>query len=385
VKGVVTAAGEGGAFERLRANGFAAVSLTPAVARPQAKVKPVRLSDADTVDLVGNLGHLLAAGADIRTALGILAARAPRRQVTTLCKALTTEIGGGAALDVTFETLFVRHGAFIGAMVAAGEASGDLAGGLARAAEIIDSRAKLRAKLGGTLAYPSFVLVSTIAAVLALLLFVIPSLAPLVDGSGTPAPASLALMMSASALLRENGYPLAIVLAAGAVVALLAQRAGLLGRLTDRILLDGPTRRTAAGVLFGGFAIVVGGMLSAGAPMSDTLRLAVRSLGSPAARRRLEPAQIAVRQGQSLSQALDEVKAFPTSIAKLAAVGEATGSLGPMLVRGGKLEEEAAVARIERLGQLLGPAMIVGLGGLVGLLMAGLLSGVSQLGQSALQ
>ena len=41
--------------------------------------------------------------------------------------------------------------------------------------------------------------------------------------------------------------------------------------------------------------------------------------------------------------------------------------------------------RIEAAGRVLGPALIVGLGGLIGLMMAGLLSGVSQLGQSALQ
>jgi type II secretory pathway component PulF len=126
-------------------------------------------------------------------------------------------------------------------------------------------------------------------------------------------------------------------------------------------------------------------MLTAGAPMSETLRLAVRSLRSPLARRNLEPVLHAVRQGQALSDSLRTVPGFPISIAQLAAVGEATGALGPMLVRSGKLEEEAGLSRIETLGQLLGPILIVGLGGLVGVLMASLLSGVSQLGQSALQ
>ena len=56
-----------------------------------------------------------------------------------------------------------------------------------------------------------------------------------------------------------------------------------------------------------------------------------------------------------------------------------------MLLRAGAMEEAASVRRIERLGQLLGPLLIVLLGGLIGLLMAGLLSGVSQLGDSALR
>jgi type II secretory pathway component PulF len=92
-----------------------------------------------------------------------------------------------------------------------------------------------------------------------------------------------------------------------------------------------------------------------------------------------------VRQGQSLSVALDRAKSFPTAIVRLAAVGEASGALGPMLARAGKLEEDSALRRIEASGRLLGPALIVLLGGLIGCLMAGLLSGVSQLGGAAIQ
>jgi type II secretory pathway component PulF len=174
-----------------------------------------------------------------------------------------------------------------------------------------------------------------------------------------------------------------VLLTALAALAL-GYRSGVLGRIADHLLLTGPLRRTASAVVYGSFAIVLGGMLTAGAPMSDALRLAVRTVRSGLGRRRLEPILQEVRQGQSLSHALEKVGGFPQSIWSLAAVGEASGALGPMLVRSGKLEEDAALARIEAAGQVIGPALIVALGGLVGLLMAGLLSGVSQLGQSAL-
>jgi general secretion pathway protein F len=55
-----------------------------------------------------------------------------------------------------------------------------------------------------------------------------------------------------------------------------------------------------------------------------------------------------------------------------------------MLQRAGKLEEDAAVRNIEATARLLGPALIVLLGGLIGLMMAGLLLGATELGQAAL-
>jgi len=41
--------------------------------------------------------------------------------------------------------------------------------------------------------------------------------------------------------------------------------------------------------------------------------------------------------------------------------------------------------RIEAFGRMAGPVLIVLLGGMVGLLMAGLLSGVTELGEAALR
>jgi type II secretory pathway component PulF len=278
-----------------------------------------------------------------------------------------------------------RRQALIGALVAAGETSGDLAGGLSRAAELIQSKLTLQEKLISILAYPLFVLGSTIAAVFALLLFVIPTLAPLIQDTGAEAPAALSIMIAVSDGLRSNLTVLGIAAALlGGGLIVLAQL-GILKNLVDQALLDGPLKQTVSRLTFGAFAIAIGGMLTAGAPMSETLKLAIRAVNSNLARARLEPVLRAVRQGQSLSASLEAVRGFPHAISRLAAVGEATGSLGPMLTRAGKLEEEAAVRRIEQVGQILGPALIVGLGGLVGLLMASLLSGVSQLGGATLQ
>jgi type II secretory pathway component PulF len=144
-------------------------------------------------------------------------------------------------------------------------------------------------------------------------------------------------------------------------------------------------RRTVSGLAFGGFAQSLGAMIAAGAPVSEALRLASRTVSLAGARRRLEPVALAVRQGEPLSAALGAVRSFPTAIVRLTAVGEASNALGPMLQRSGRIEEEAALRRIEAIGRIAGPALIVLLGLVLGILMAGLLSGVSQMGQSALE
>lgn len=383
VRGVVTARDEARAFERLRLQGLAPLSLKREKGDPR-RAKGAPLADREVAEIVGNLAELLTAGADMRTALAILGGRAGRPAAAALCRNLAGDIGGGEALDAAFARHVGKRGPLVGALVAAGEAAGDLSGGLRRAADLIQAKLKLQEKLTSILAYPAFVLVSTVAAIFILLLFVIPMLAPLTQDMGTEPPLALAVLIALSDALRSNLALIGVLLTAGVVLLFVGARAGLLQQVVDRILLEGPAKRTARSLVFGGFSIAIGGMLTAGAPMSDTLRLAIRAVGSPLVRKRLEPVLHEVRQGVSLSTALEHVKGFPSAISRLAAVGEATGSLGPMLTRAGRLEEETAIRRIEQVGQILGPALIVGLGGLVGMIMASLLSGVSSLGGAAL-
>lgn len=379
VKGVLVAGSQAAAFDQLKRGGMSPVSL-------RAKVQPAgggRLSVGDRrlAETLSSLGLLLSAGADIRSALSMLASRSASRKTGALCRRLLEEVSGGQKVDVVLASTLKGGQGFIAALVSAAEASGDLGAGFSRAGEVLSARCKLRDQLVSTLSYPAFVLVSTVAAVLAILLFVVPTLAPLVEEAGGSAPPTLKVLLWASNALSANLTALIVGAAlAGGLIALL-WRLRLLAEPLDRLLLDGPARGVRRGLIFGSFSIVLGSMLSAGAPLGDALRLAVRTAPSRLAASRLEAAAAKVRQGQLLSAGLDGVQGFPDAIVRMCAVGESSGSLGLMLSKAGRLEEEEAFRRIETVGRLLGPVLIVILGGLVGTLMAALLSGLSQVGQ----
>lgn len=381
-RGAVHATTEAEAFLMVRSEGLAPIWIKPA--RISSTSTAAGLRDRECADLLDNLAELLLAGADIRTALSIIAARADRPVVQRVCQGLTRDIGGGEALDRAFGKNLGKHQALVSALVAAGEASGDLPGALRRTAQMIDARLKLRDQLVSVLAYPGFVLMSAIVAVLVILLVIIPTLAPLMADLGGEPPAAMQIMIKASDFLRSYGG----LLVAGVVVAGLAIaaafRAGWLTRPFEGAMLDGLVSRTTSSVVYGGFSIALGTMLTAGAPMGEALRLATRAVGFGVARARLEDVSLLVRQGEALSASLGRVRGFPTAIVRLAAVGEASSLLGEMLTRGGLLEEETALRRIRTIGQLAGPVLIVGLGAFLGLLMAGLLSGISQMGQAGL-
>jgi type II secretory pathway component PulF len=382
VRGQVPGPNEQAAFERLRRQGLSPLKLRPV--RTQIQGGEHGLQDRESAEILLSLADLLSAGADMRSALNVLLSRAQGSRVANACRRLLHDISAGEALDAAFaRTLAPRHN-FVAALVAAGEAAGDLPQALRRAGEMLEAAIKLRQQLVGALAYPLFVLISTLVAAGVILLAVVPSLEPLVSEGGEASAPILSGLLSVSRFLREHGLVLAVALGGVIILTLALGRAGLLAKPLDRLWLAGPWRRTTCALAFGGFSISLGVMLGAGAPMSEALRLAIRGVRSNLAKSRLQIVLQQVRQGVSLSQALQAVTGFPPTIVRLVSVGETTGALGRMLQRSGKLEEDAAVRDIEAAARLLGPALIVLLGGLIGLMMAGLLSGVTELGQAAL-
>ena len=383
VKGSITAPNEGSAFEQLKRQGLAPVRLR--AARKGARRRSRELSDREASGFLSDLAALLKAGTDVRTSLSVIGAKSESAAVNDVCKGLGADIGAGVALERAFSRSFGQKHAFVPALVAAGESASDIAGGLERAADLLTSQVKLRDQLVSVLSYPAFVLATSVVALSAILLFVVPALAPLVQQPGVEAPLLMKVLIGLSGFIRSQALMLVGLAIAGLAALVVMARLGVLAAAIDEFVVIGPFRRISSALIYGGFAISLGNMLAAGAPMADALRLATRSISSPGARRRIERVAQSVRQGQRLSETLVRVPGFPQSIVRLAAIGEASGSLGPMIARAGRIEEDAALRRIEAAGRLIGPAVIVVLGGFIGLIMGGLLTSITHIGDAALQ
>jgi general secretion pathway protein F len=135
--------------------------------------------------------------------------------------------------------------------------------------------------------------------------------------------------------------------------------------------------------VFGGLAAALGGLLAARVPASQALHLAEGATSFVVARERLGLAAAKVREGARLSDALSGCKGMPTQAVRLAMIGEEVGALGPMLERAGRLERARALRRVQAISQWLGPVLIVGLGLLIGSIMAGLLTSITALADTA--
>lgn len=384
VRGVMAGASEAAVFSTLRAGGLMPLQVRPQQESRRAKAGVARLSDRELANFLSNLSALLNAGADIRSCLSIIGGRGSSPALQSVARQTSRDVSGGENLERAASRWLTPGQTFVAALIAAGESASDVPGALERGAEILRGRIAMRDQLVSVLSYPAFVLLTAIGAFLVILTLVIPSIAPLAQSPVAEPGLALRVMLGLSDGLRAHGALITILLLILAVGLAGAAVTGRLRRWTDRLLMDGPGRTTASQLAYGGYAIALGSILAAGAPMSEALRLAQRAVRSEVAKDRLSGVAAAVRQGEALPTVLGRVPRFPEPVVQMATIGQEAGQLGTMLLRAGRLEEQAALTRIEAASRIIGPALIVGLGALIGLMMAGLLSGVSGLGEAAL-
>ena len=383
-RGEVTANSEVDAFARLRGDNLSPSSLKIIENRSTAETRFARflpgrkrMSETEIEALLGSLAILLRAGADIRTALNVLADDRPE------LKAVTQKILGGASVELSLSPLFTTANAHLGALIAAGEVRGDLPSGLEAAASVIATRRKIRQQLFEALSYPAFVFVTAIAALFVILLVVVPAIAPLLSESNHEMPIYFRVIVWLSEALQLSWFYLLVGVILGAGLLGISYRYGGLKRQLARWLIDGPLGTIAGALVFGGYVRSLGDMLSRGAGLAEGLRLCQRSIGNEIARERLETVSVSVRQGRLVSEGLRSVKGLPKPIIKLAEVGETSGALGPMLARAGEREEAEALAKITHLSRLLGPLLIMVLGAMIGLIMGGVLTALTDIGSIA--
>lgn len=384
-QGVISARTEAEVFARLRADNLSPVAIRPARTKTSGNGTLKRWLAAATgrgsamgvgelEELFTSLAVLLRAGADIRTALSVLSGE------SEALREVSQAILGGASLDNAFAPVIPPSAAHLRGLILAGEARGDLAAGLDAAALVLATRRKIRQQLFEALSYPAFVFVTAVGALCVILLVVVPAIAPLLTDTGHPLPVYFRVIMFLSSALQEGWSYIVTGLAVLALAAYFGWRYWGLKAWLEAWLLRGPLGGIARGLVFGGFARTLGDALQSGAGVTDALRLCQRSVGNAAARKRLENVATQVRQGSRLSDALRQVEGFPRPVIRLCEVGEASSTLGAMLARAGEREEAQALSRIDKLSKLLGPLLIMALGGMIGALMGGVLTALTDIG-----
>ena len=266
------------------------------------------------------------------------------------------------------------------AVVAAGEQSGALGVVLEKLADDLEERQTLKAKLIGATLYPAIVSFIAVVIVIFLVTYVVPQVASVFAGSKRALPMLTVVMLSVSAFVRQWGWLVILLAAAGGMAFAYALRNEAVRERFDALWLNLPlVGRLARGYNAARFASTLAMLAAAGVPILKALQAASETLGNRAMRADAMAALVQVREGAPLANALAAKKRFPGLLPMFARLGEQTGTLPQMLQRAATQLSVEVQRRAMALATVLEPLLIVAMGAMVMLIVLAVLLPIIQL------
>jgi len=256
------------------------------------------------------------------------------------------------------------------ATVRASERTGDMPDALQRFARHAAHLRTLRSKLQSALLYPALLAAVSLLVVVFLLLFVVPRFAGVMEGMAGELPTLTRLMFELSKLLQAIPAPVWALAAAGLIYVgvrvVQAWRAGLLMPMLARFGARLPLLSTLLAAL-GHVQFTRGAsmLVRSGMPALRAMDLCAELL-VPQDRRLLQRGLALATSGAPLALTLYEQGFLDALGYRVLRVAERTGELAAALERLAVLQDEALERRLERIGRLIEPALMLFIGLVVG-------------------
>jgi type IV pilus assembly protein PilC len=351
----------------LRKNRLILVSVREAPKQIKFSMGGPRVKTRDIVIFTRQFATMINAGLPLVQSLNILASQTENKTLADVTKAVVYDVESGNTLADAFSKHPRAFSSLYVNMVAAGEAGGILDTILLRLATFLEKNDALVRKVKGAMIYPGVIISVAAIAICILLVFVIPTFQTMFSSAGLELPLPTRVVIGMSDFL--IGYWWAILgIIAGGVFALKSYYATAAGRLQiDALMLKAPVlgdviRKSAVSR----FTRTLGTLVSSGVSILEGLEITAKTAGNQVVHNAVMESRQSIAGGETIAAPLERSKVFPPMVISMIAVGEQTGGLDEMLSKIADFYDEEVDVAVSALLSLMEPAMIVGLGVIVG-------------------
>jgi general secretion pathway protein F len=340
------------------------------------------ISATDLSMLTRQLATLSRAGLPLEEALLAVSQQTEKPRVAAIISGVRSRVLEGRSLADGLGAFPQVFPEIYRATVSAGEQAGRLDNVLERLADYTEGREVLQGKIRNALVYPILLSVVCVVIVSLLLGYVVPEVVNVFKAGKHQLPLLTRLLIGASDGFRHWWWLIGLGIG-GAVWGFrrwledpAARRRWHLTQL--RMPLIG---RVVRGVNSARFARTLSILTASAVPVLEALRIAGEVVSNLPMRDTVADAAVRVREGAPIARSLGSTRLFPPMLIHLIASGESSGELEAMLERAAANQEREMDGIVNTAVNVLGPAMILVMGGFVLLIVLALLLPIFQLNQ----
>lgn len=325
---------------------------------------------------------LMSAGVIMTRALNMLSRNTQNKNLASALRNLQQSVIKGETLGDSMRDYDDIFPSFMIYMVKAGEASGSLDSALLRLAAYFEKEASTKAQVKKAMIYPITILVVMVIVIFLMMMFVVPNFTEMFAGIGTELPALTQMIVNMSNFFVKRWY-----LIIGLIIALIVGThyfrktpAGksFFGKLGLKLPLFGSlVIKSSASRL----ASSISTLVSTGISMVEALDITAKIMDNTIVRQAIYSVREDVSKGSVLSEPLASVKVFPPMLSEMIAIGEETGEIDKMLDNLAAYYDEEVKVATEALLAVLQPLIIIIMAGIVGVLLAAMMSPIIKMYQ----
>jgi general secretion pathway protein F len=324
------------------------------------------ISAADLSLLTRQIATLVRSGLPLEEALMAVSEQTERPRIRSIVMGVRAKVMEGHSLADGLSDFPAVFPELYRATVSAGEQSGHLDTVLERLADYTESREQMRSRTLTAMLYPVLLFIVCVSIVAMLLTFVVPKIVKQFENSKAELPFLTQILIAISDFLRHWGLLTLVIVILAFVAFFRWLRDPAARRRFHAFLLRLPLiGKVVRGNNTARFARTFSTLTSSAVPVLEAMRIAGEVVTNLPMRDAVQDAAARVREGAAIGRSLGASKIFPPMMIHLISSGETSGDLETMLDRAATNQEREMDSILGAAVGLLGPLMILVMGGLV--------------------
>jgi type IV pilus assembly protein PilC len=339
------------------------------------QLAPQRVPVTEVMHFSRQMATFVRAGMPITEGLDVVAESSSNKRWREILRQISEAIVNGIPFsDALAEHASVLPPYYIG-LCRAAELTGRLDTVLEQLADYIERDLEARSKIKAALLYPGIVLAMSFVTVGVLTTVVLPRFEKFFKDFKTPLPAPTRALLVISHAAGTYWY-LFPVLGIAIVATLVSMQKTKRGRsIRDHLMLRIPViSRVATYAVIERLCRVLGSMTRAGVSLPEAMQAAAESSNNVVFEAELKAAQERMLAGEGIAEPIATSGRFPRPVVQMIRVGEATGTLDHQLETAANYYQIELEYKLKRVTTLIEPAVIIGMGLIVGFVAIALVS-----------